>query len=236
MDLRRNIERVLERIAAAARRSGRDPSAVRLVAVSKYVPVERIREAVEAGIRCLGENRVQEGRDKIESGPWPADLEWHLIGRLQSNKTKPAARLFDAVQSVDRIEIARALDRHARQAGRVLPVLLQVHIGGETTKGGFAPEALDAALAETASLGNLRVEGLMAIPPFRPDPGAARADFRLLRELRDRALRRHPGIRELSMGMSHDFEIAVEEGATIVRVGTAVFGERRRTGSPDRVI
>jgi pyridoxal phosphate enzyme (YggS family) len=219
-----------ERIARAAQRAGRAPDDVTLVGASKRVPRERILVAVEAGLSHLGENYVQEASEKIA---WVAQRAtrpptWHLIGRLQRNKARAALELFDTVESVDRASLARELARRAEAAGRVLPVLLQVNVSDEPQKAGVAPAELPALLEACAGLGGLRVEGLMAIPAPEPDPERSRPAFAQLRELRDR-LRSAPGgkhLRELSMGMSADFEVAVEEGATRVRVGTALFGPR----------
>jgi pyridoxal phosphate enzyme (YggS family) len=218
-EIRANLERVGEAIARACQRSGRRPDDVQLIAVSKTMPVERIRAAVAAGATALGENRVQEARDKIDALGHP--VPWHLIGSLQTNKARDAARLFDWVQSVDRLELAEELDRRAHAAGRTLNVLLQVNLGDEPQKGGVAVDEVKRLLDGMAGLGSLRALGLMAIPPHAEDPEATRPHFRKLRELAQ-AL----GLPHLSMGMSADFEVAIEEGATIVRVGTAIFGAR----------
>jgi pyridoxal phosphate enzyme (YggS family) len=222
---------VQERIARACARAGRAPGEVTLMAVSKRQPIERVALAVAAGVRCLGENYVQairERRPQLEaliSAEQAAELRWHMIGGLQRNKAKLVVPLVDAVESVDRESLAVELDRRAAEAGRVLAVCLQVNVSREAQKSGVAPEALPALLEATAGLANLRVEGLMTVPAA---DGDARAAFAQLRALRD-TLRSAPGgtaLRELSMGMSGDFEIAIEEGATRVRVGTAIFGAR----------
>ena len=215
-DIRANLERVRERIAQAARRAGRRPEEILLVAVSKTAPVERVRAAIDAGVPALGENRVQEAKEKIRQLAHP--VPWHLIGQLQTNKARDAVALFDLIQSVDRVDLARELDR---RAGKPVDVLLEVNVGAEPSKGGFAPADLKPALEAIAELPRLRVRGLMTIPPAASDPEQARPSFRLLRELRDQT-----GLTELSMGMSADFEVAIEEGATMVRVGTAIFGAR----------
>jgi pyridoxal phosphate enzyme (YggS family) len=217
-DVRANLERVRERIARAAERSGRRPEEVLLVGVSKTVAAERVREALDAGIPALGENRVQEAALKIALLGRP--VPWHLIGHLQTNKVKDALQLFDVIQSVDRIPLALEL---SRRATRPVQVLAEVNLGEEPTKTGFAPGEVKRALDTIGGLPNLRLGGLMAIPPAPTSPDEARRWFRALRELRDQA-----GLVELSMGMSADFEMAVEEGATMVRVGTAIFGERPR--------
>ncbi len=223
-----SLERVRLRIARAADRAGRDPDGVTLVAVTKTVPVERIRPFVEAGQTVLGENRVQEALGKIPE--LPADLRWHLIGHLQRNKARHVAGRFELVHSIDAEEVARELDRRAAAAGIVQAVLVQVRLGGEASKSGISgedPAAVERLVGVVAGLGNLRARGLMTIPPPVDDPEGSRPWFVRLRELRDRA---QDGLGvplpELSMGMTDDFEVAVEEGATLVRVGRALFGER----------
>ncbi len=215
------------RIRAAGERCGRDPADVVLVGIGKRQPLERLRAAAAAGLRIFGENRVQEAVEK--SAELPVGIEWHLVGPLQSNKVKPAVRLFDAVHSLDRPKIARLLDREAQRQDRRLQGFIQVHIGAEPSKHGFAVDGLAEAVRPLAELEHLEIVGLMAIPPYEEDPERARGWFRELRELRDELAARPEwsGFRGwLSMGMSHDFEIAVEEGATHVRVGTALFGPR----------
>jgi PLP dependent protein len=217
---------VLARIADACARAGRDPRAVTLVAVSKTVSVDRLRAAVVAGLGLFGENRVQEAAEKAPAVP---GAHWHLIGPLQSNKARRAVELFDAIESVDSIDLARRLDRLAEESrpGRPLPVLLQVNVDIDPAKAGFDPAALATALPELVELAGLRVDGLMTIGRLVPEPAAARATFRALRELAGRLRDREPRLGPaLSMGMSDDFPVAVEEGATIVRVGRALFGER----------
>ena len=225
-------EAVLGRIARAAERAGRDPTQVKLVAVSKTVPAERLRAAVAAGLTLLGENRVQEGEQKRAL---VAGATWHLIGPLQSNKARRAIDTYDMVQSVDSLELALRLDRlvaEARAPGARLPVLLQVNVDDDPAKAGFQPDELSAALPSLLDLAALRVAGLMTVGRLVDDPGAARPTFRRLRLVADQ-LRAADGRLgpELSMGMSADFEVAVEEGATIVRVGRALFGERLAIGA-----
>lgn len=219
------LERVQAQIAAASERAGRDPSGVTLVAVSKTHPPEAVREAAEAGLRVFGESRVQEAQAKIPQ--CPGHLSWHLVGHLQRNKAGLAASLFDLVHSVDSLRLLEALDRAAAEAGKTLPVLIEVNVSGERSKFGVAPEEVPALLQAANSLARVEVRGLMTMPPFTEDPEGARPFFRELRERRD-AWCTELGIplNELSMGMTHDLEIAVEEGATLVRVGTALFGER----------
>lgn len=221
----RNLEEVRHRIKAAALKAGRDPAAVRLVAVSKTVDAERIRDALAAGQKIFGENYLQEARGKIEAlGP---GAQWHFIGHLQTNKAKAAMALFHLIHSVDRLSLAQALEKAAAQTGKVQEILLQVDLGGEETKSGAPPQAAPELLRQVNRLPHLRVMGLMTLPPFL-EPEAVRPYFRGLRELRDRllALEICP-LPELSMGMSGDFETAIEEGATLVRVGTAIFGRRK---------
>jgi len=224
----RNLEAVRQRIASAARRAGRDPEAVTLVGVSKTVPVERVREAIDAGLLDLGENRVQEAREKAPS--LPAEVRWHLVGHLQSNKAAHAARLFKVVHSVDSVEILGKLDQAASKEGRRIDALVQVDLAGEATKFGIEEGRIDEVLDAAASSGSLAARGLMNLPPYDPDPEKVRPYFRRLRRLLEEARARHPGLAldRLSMGMTEDFEVAVEEGSTLVRVGRALFGERPR--------
>lgn len=226
--LAENLEKVRARMAAAARRAGRDPDSVRLVAVSKGVGPGQIQEAVAAGQKLFGENYLQEALGKIaQFGP---ELNWHFIGHLQGNKAKDAAGHFACVETVDREKLALALEKQAAGCGRVLPILLQVNIGLEAQKSGVLPWETAGLLASLAACPHLRVLGLMAMPPFLPDSEAVRPYFRQLRQLADdlvgRGLLGSHGPVELSMGMSGDFEVAIEEGATLVRVGTALFGTR----------
>lgn len=230
-------ETVLERIRRAATRAGRNPGAVTLVGVAKKQPLPRILSAIAAGVHVLGQSYVQEARairPEIEAAlaDDPAGaalaLEWRMVGRLQSNKAALAARLFDAVESVDRPKLVQALARRAENEGRRLDVLVQVSLCDEPQKGGCEVEALPALADEIAGCASLRLRGLMTVPAAGEDPEAARPVFRRLRELRDELAKARPGARldTLSMGMSGDLEVAVEEGATLVRVGTALFGER----------
>jgi pyridoxal phosphate enzyme (YggS family) len=220
-----NLEKVRGRIAAAARKVGRDPAQVKLVAVSKTVDLARITEARDAGQEIFGENYLQEARGKIEAlGPGAA---WHFIGHLQTNKAKAAVGLFRLIHSVDRLHLAQALEKAAAGQQKVQEILLQVNLAGEASKSGAPPEAAPALLQEISRLPHLKVVGLMTMPPWFTDPEAVRPYFRALRELRERLLQlRICPLPELSMGMSGDFETAIEEGATLVRVGTAIFGQR----------
>ena len=225
--LRVRLADVRARIARAAGRSGRDPATIRLIAVSKTFPVDYVRAAADAGQIDFGENKVQEALLKMDASS-DLDLRWHLIGHLQSNKAKKAAR-FDIVQSIDGAPLIQKLDEAATAAGRRMDVLIQVDLAGEATKHGAREDELTAIVEAARAAQSCRCVGLMTIPPAVDDPEAARPYFRMLREVRDRLLARGVDasmLQELSMGMSHDFEVAVEEGATLIRVGTAIFGSR----------
>ncbi len=233
MAVSENILRIREQIGAAALRCGRSPDDVTLMAVTKTHPAERIREAYEAGLRMFGENRVQEFAGKASALAGLRDAEWHMIGHLQTNKAAKTSELFAAVDSVDSLKLAEKLDAAARALGKKLRVLIEINVGGEAAKSGLAPDSpgLDALIEAVPRLDALEVCGLMTVPPFTEDPEGARPYFRKLRELRDAiAARRLPGIsmNVLSMGMSHDFGVAIEEGSTCVRVGTAIFGDRAK--------
>lgn len=217
-----NIARVRLEIVSACGRAGRDPSEVALMGASKLVPPERIREAVEAGLDALGENYVQEALPKIETLGYP--VPWHLIGHLQRNKAKAAAQSFDLIQSVDSLPLARSLDRIAGAAGKRLPVLLEVNLSGLPERPGVAVEAALDLADGARGLPNLRLQGLMGMPPYGSDPEAARPYFRTLKRLWDALHNENRVI--LSMGMTGDYPIAIEEGSTLVRVGTGVFGQR----------
>jgi pyridoxal phosphate enzyme (YggS family) len=230
MSIAESIAQVRERMVAACRRAGRDPAAIRLIAVTKTVAPQAIREAYDAGLRDFGENRVQETESKRAA---LADLTatWHLIGHLQTNKAKSARNLFQYIQSIDSLRLAQKVEESASLGDEQLPVLLQVKLGDEPGKSGVRPAEVIPLAEQVNRLRSLDLRGLMAIPPFFEDPKQARPFFRELRQLAA-ALEaaRLPGVRmtELSMGMSHDFEVAIEEGATMVRVGTAIFGERSK--------
>jgi pyridoxal phosphate enzyme (YggS family) len=234
MSIAANIASIRERIAAAARRAERNPGEIALMAVSKTQPPQRIREAYEAGLRLFGENRVQEFASKAAALQNLQAAEWHMIGHLQSNKAGKTVELFRAVDSVDSLKLAEKLDAAARQLGKRLSVLIEINVGGEAAKSGAAPdsEEIEKLLLAAPRLEGLHFRGLMTVPPFTDDPHAARPHFRKLRELRDTiAARKLPDVSMdfLSMGMSHDFEVAIEEGSTCVRVGTSIFGERTKT-------
>lgn len=227
MSIAQNLTEVKKRIEAAARRAGRGLGQVRLVAVSKTVPVARLQEAVAAGQTLFGENYLQEAQPKIAALGDAA--HWHFVGHLQTKKAKGVVGLFDLIHSVDRLKLAQALDQAAARLGRIQDILIQVNLAGEASKSGAAPGEVADLLEEIGKLPHLRVMGLMTMPPWFDEPERVRPYFRALRELRDRLeeLRLSAsGLPELSMGMTGDFEVAVEEGATLVRVGAAIFGER----------
>ena len=231
MTIAENIARVRERISRAAAHVRRNPDSITLMAVSKTVESERIHQAYAGGLRLFGENRVQEFAEKAASLKDLAGAEWRLIGHLQSNKAKKAVEIFSAVDSVDSLRLAEKLNQAAAQSGKTMPVLIEIKVGEEESKSGIPPSSpeLEELLSAAPKLSNLQIRGLMTVPPFSDNPEGARMHFRFLRDLRDSiAARKLPGIvmDVLSMGMSHDFEVAIEEGSTCVRVGTAIFGER----------
>jgi pyridoxal phosphate enzyme (YggS family) len=219
-----NLHRVRERIIAAAERSDRDPGRITLVVVTKGVTDDCIRRAVAAGATVLGENRVQEALPKI--GAVGGSVQWHLIGHLQRNKVKRVVGLFDLIHSVDSIELAREIDLRAGQAGIRQKVMIQVNEAREQSKHGVLPEGLDALVRQTSALSHLSLEGLMTIPPPSDDPEGSRPFFRRLADAAEKLRQAGMPVGELSMGMSNDFEVAIEEGATMIRVGTAIFGPR----------
>lgn len=228
MSIADRLTEIRQRIDAAARSAGRDPSSVRLVAVSKTFPIDAVREAWQAGHRDFGENRVQEALQKIDAST-DLEIRWHLLGHLQANKARKAATAFSTIQSVDSIELLEKLDRSAAEAGASPELLIQVDLAGEATKFGAPPDAARRILDAAARCTAVRVTGLMTLPPVPDIPEDSRPWFRRLREMRDAWLAAGVPARilgELSMGMSQDFEVGVEEGATIVRVGTAIFGSR----------
>jgi PLP dependent protein len=233
MSIAENVAEVRQRIAAAAQLAGRDPSKITLMAVSKTFPPQSIREAYGAGIRVFGENRVQEFSGKSSLLTDLKDADWHMIGHLQSNKAAAAAELFTAVDSVDSLKLAERLNASAEKLGKKLRVLIEINVGGESAKNGLAPDSsqLEELLVAAPRFEHIEFLGLMTVPPFAEDAEQARPYFRKLRELRDHiAARNFPAIHmdTLSIGMSHDLEIAIEEGSTCVRVGTAIFGERTK--------
>ena len=245
-EVRENYLRVMERIEKAARRVGRDPKEIKLVAVSKTVDAPRIKEAIESGVSILGENYVQEAQKKIEEIGRPACTEpasrslaegrrfgegrpvaWHFIGHLQSNKAKYAVRLFDMIHSLDSLPLAEELNRRAEQAGRAIKVMIEVNLSGEMTKFGAEEESVLNLAKRILDLNRLSLEGLMTMPPYFDLPEMSRPYYIGLREMKERMVKEGIPMRELSMGMSNDFEIAIEEGATYIRVGTAIFGTRK---------
>lgn len=231
--LAENLERLDDAIAAACRAAGRARSEVALMAVSKTFPAESIADAAALGLTLFGENRVQEFAGKIDALQDLHNAEWHLIGHLQTNKASKAVELFAAVDSVDSVRLAQKLNASAQELEKKLKVLIEINVGGEAAKSGMAPDSheLEELLVAAPKFEHLEFRGLMTVPPFADDPSEARPYFRKLRELRDEIdARRLPAVdmRALSMGMSHDFEVAIEEGSTCVRVGTAIFGERAK--------
>jgi PLP dependent protein len=227
-----NLARVEERIHAACLGAGRDAKELSLMAVSKTFPAALVREAYQAGLRLFGESRVQEFSAKAEALKDLLDVEWHMIGHLQSNKSAKAIELFSAIDSVDSLRLAERLESAAAQLGKRLPILIEINVGGETAKSGLLPHSreIDDLLGAAVRLEHLAIQGLMTVPPFTEDPQEARPYFRKLRDVRNQiAARRVPSVSMdvLSMGMSHDFEVAIEEGSTCVRIGTAIFGERQ---------
>lgn len=242
MTIKERLTQVQRRISEAALRAGRDPGEVQLVAVSKLIPVERIREGIAAGIRILGENRIQEAKVKVaalegwgvsrDDPPWKA-VKWHLVGHLQTNKAKLAIQLFKLIHSLDSLRLAQELNSSGRTLGAPVETLVQVKLAEEEAKAGLSEDEILPLLCALADLPFVRVRGLMILPPYFSDPEEARPYFRRLRQLQDRLkaepLPENVVLTHLSMGMSHDFEVAIEEGATIVRIGTAIFGPRNQT-------
>ncbi len=223
--IKENLLRVMEKIEKAARRAGRGPDEVKLVAVSKTVDIARIREAIQAGASILGENYVQEAQKKIEE--IGQEVSWHLIGHLQTNKAKYAVRLFEMIHSLDSLPLAEELNRRAEREGRIVQVMIEVNLSGETSKFGIEErKALDLA-RRVLPLKHLSLVGLMTMPPYFENPEESRPYYVRLRELKEKMAGEGISLNELSMGMSNDFEVAIEEGATYVRVGTAIFGMRK---------
>ena len=230
MSIAENLARVRNEIADACARAHRDPATVHLMAVSKTHPADSILEALAAGQTLFGENRVQEWQSKSNVLPDPCSLIpnpcFHLIGPLQNNKTAKAAELFSAIDTLDSLKTATRLNQAAAALNKTLPILIEIKLSPEDTKHGLAPEELPALLAAIAPLANLRLSGLMTVPPFFDDPETARPCFQHLRRLRDENQPNHPTLTQLSIGMSNDFRVAIEEGSTTVRIGTAIFGKR----------
>ena len=226
--MKENLNNVLNRIHQAAAACGRDPGSVRLVAVSKTVPADRVREAIDAGVSILGENYVQEAREKINALS-SQPVSWHFIGHLQSNKAKYAVQLFDLIHSVDSIKLARELDKQANKINKIQPILIQVNMGMEATKSGVYEADTLTLVEEISRLKHVLVNGLMTMPPYFDEPERARPFFASLRNLMHQIKKEaipNIALKELSMGMTGDFEAAIEEGATLVRIGTAIFGKR----------
>lgn len=228
IDIAANISAIKHRIAAAAARSGRDPDSIKLLAVTKTVSPSYVNQAIDAGIFMFGENYVQEAKEKIAM--IKKDVQWHMIGHLQTNKAKYAVKLFDYIHSVDRIDLAVELDKKAGQIDRRINILIEVNVSGEKTKNGIPADAAITLINDISILQNIAVRGLMTMAPYSANPEDARPYFRALRNLRDSIISKGitgTHLEELSMGMTDDFEVAIEEGATIIRIGRAIFGERR---------
>lgn len=223
--LSERISSIFKKISYAALRVDRNPEEVRLIAVTKSQPVDKIIEAADLGLRIFGESRVQEAKGKIEKIT-EFKIEWHMIGHLQTNKAKEAVRLFSLIHSVDSEKLAIALDREASKFGKLQRILIQVKLSDEETKFGVKETEVEKLIQSCIKLKNLKVEGLMTIPPYFENPEDARFYFRKLRQIRDGLIDKYDFLKELSMGMSHDFEVAIEEGATMVRIGSALFGQR----------
>jgi PLP dependent protein len=229
VDVAANYKNLLDRIGEAAAKAARPARQIKLLAASKAQSIEAIRAAVDVGVTLIGENYVQEAEPKKRQISAP--IEWHMIGHLQRNKVKAAVEIFDVIESLDSLALARELDKEGRRRGKIIRALVEVNLGGEESKSGMAGHNVAALLKEAATFANLRIEGLMTVPPFKENLDEARPYFRALRELKDKLLALNlprVGLNELSMGMTHDFTVAIEEGATIVRIGTALFGPRSR--------
>ena len=224
-----NIKNIYRKISYAAMRAGRSPFDIKLISVTKTVGIDKIKEVIDLGLRIFGENRVQEAKEKIskfEIRNSNLRIEWHLIGHLQKNKAKTAVELFDLIHSLDSVELADTLNKYAEKAGKVQRVLLEVKLSEEETKHGVSRKDLMGLIEAVSDMKNLKLEGVMTMPPFFENPEMARPFFRELRELRDKAEKAGFELPELSMGMTNDYEVAIEEGATMVRIGTGIFGER----------
>jgi len=231
MDLAVNLKAIQDRIEAACARTGRDPASVTLLAVSKSQSPDAVRAAADLGLNLFGENKVQEAKAKIPL--CPGNLRWHMIGHLQTNKCGDAVRFFELIQSVDSLELAEEINKRAGQAAKTMPILLEVNIAGEASKFGYPPDRLLKELEQIHALKRIEIQGLMTIPPWTPEPEKVRPIFRQLRELKERGEQfLGAPLPHLSMGMSGDFGVAIEEGATIVRIGTALFGPRSQSKKP----
>jgi len=226
MNIRENVEAVFEAIRKSARRAGRSDEEVRLVGATKTVRPEQMLEAAEAGVLVFGENRIQEAVQKQDALEWPETLQWHFIGHLQRNKVRSAVTRFQMVQSMDSLQLARVLNDECARAGINMPVLMEINLEQEKTKGGFHPGEVEDKAREMLNFSNLQLKGLMAIPPYCENPEGSRPYFRKLKGFLNDLIDKGLALSELSMGMSHDFQVAIEEGATMVRLGTALFGKR----------
>ncbi len=223
--LSERISSVFKKITYAALRAGRNPEEIKLIAITKSQPIDKIKEAADLGLRVFGENRVQEAKTKIEFLK-DFNIEWHMVGHLQSNKVKDAVRLFEVIHSLDSEKLARLINRESEKSGKIQRVLIQVKLSEEESKYGIKEWEIENLLEICKDLKNLKVEGLMTIPPYFENPEDVRPYFRKLRQIKKNLSEKGYFLKELSMGMSHDFEVAIEEGATMVRIGTALFGQR----------
>ena len=227
VDVAGNYRKIIDHVFEAAAKAGRDGTKIKLLAAAKSQSIDALRTAVAAGVTLVGENYVQEAKEKKKQ--IAAQVEWHMIGHLQRNKTKAAVEVFDVIQSLDNVALARELDKEGSKRGKTIRALVEVNLGGEESKTGIDRNGVAGLLEEIADLSNLRIEGLMTVPPFQDDPEKVRPYFRDLRELREELNESrylNVDLQELSMGMTHDYTVAIEEGATIVRIGTALFGPR----------
>ncbi|MDI6714226.1 MAG: YggS family pyridoxal phosphate-dependent enzyme [Thermodesulfovibrio sp.] len=223
--LSQRISSIFKKITYAALRAGRNPEEIKLIAVSKSQSIDKIIEAADLGLRIFGESRVQEAKDKIEKIK-DFNIEWHMIGHLQTNKVKDAVRLFEVIHSLDSEKLAVSINKEAEKINKIQRVLIQIKLSQEESKYGIEEDEVEKLIEKCKNLNNIKIEGLMTIPPYFDNPNNVRPYFSKLRQIRDFLSNKYPFIKELSMGMSHDFEVAIEEGATMVRIGTALFGQR----------
>jgi len=222
--LSQRISSIFKKITYAALRAGRNPKEIKLIAVSKSQPIDKIIEAADLGLRIFGESKVQEAKDKIDKLK-NFNIEWHMIGHLQTNKVKNAVKFFEVIHSLDSEKLAVSINKEAEKINKIQRVLIQIKLSHEESKYGIGEDEVEKLIEKCKNLNNIKIEGLMTIPPYFDDPNAVRPYFSKLRQIRDFLAKKYPFIKELSMGMSHDFEVAIEEGATMVRIGTALFGQ-----------
>jgi len=223
--LSQRISSIFKKITYAALRAGRNPEEIKLIAVSKSQSIDKIMEAADLGLRIFGESRVQEAKEKIDRLK-NFNIEWHMIGHLQTNKVKDAVKFFEVIHSLDSEKLAVSINKEAEKINKIQRVLIQIKLSHEESKYGFREEEIETFIEKSKNLNNIKIDGLMTIPPYFDNPNKVRPYFSKLRQIRDFLTKKYPFIKELSMGMSHDFEVAIEEGATMVRIGTALFGQR----------